>query len=108
MIARLWSARASAANWPAYELHFTENVVPELRWVPGYVFSNLLKRETPDAVEITVLTVWRSLESIDAFAGPDREAAVVAPGATALLLEYDRRVRHFEVMHADSADLSAP
>jgi len=49
-----------------------------------------------------VLTVWQSNSAIDAFAGPDREAAVVAPEAAALLTDYDRRVRHFEVATTDN------
>ena len=48
------------------------------------------------------MTVWQSLSAIDAFAGPDREAAVVAPEAAALLTDYDRRVRHFEVATTDN------
>jgi heme-degrading monooxygenase HmoA len=97
MIARIWSAQATSENWPAYERHFTENVLPELCEIEGYVSANLLRRDTGAAIEITVITVWGSWEAIDAFAGADREAAVVAPSAAALLKEYDRRVKHSEV-----------
>ena len=48
------------------------------------------------------MTVWQSNPAIEAFAGPDREAAVVAPEAAALLTDYDRRVRHFEVATTDN------
>jgi heme-degrading monooxygenase HmoA len=102
MIARLWSARATPENWPAYERHFTDNVIPELRAQKGYVASNLLKREAGDEIEITVMTFWRSLEAIDAFSGADREAAVVAPQAAAFLSSYDRKVLHFELAFADT------
>jgi heme-degrading monooxygenase HmoA len=101
MIARRWSARTTTQNWPTYEEHFTKNVLPELRAVDGYVSSNLLKRDAGGDVEITVITFWRSLECIDAFAEPDREAAVVAPSAAALLLDYDRRVRHYDLALVD-------
>ncbi len=101
MIARLWSARTARQNWPAYEEHFNKKVLPELGAVDGYVSSNLLKRDAGGEIEITVISFWRSLEAIDAFAQPDREAAVVAPNAAALLLDYDRRVRHYEVALAD-------
>jgi hypothetical protein len=37
------------------------------------------------------------MEAIDRFAGPDREAAVIAVEALDLLTSYDRRVRHYEV-----------
>jgi heme-degrading monooxygenase HmoA len=108
MIARLWSARATPENWPAYQRHFTENVIPELRAVNGYVSSHLLKRTAGVDIEITVVTFWRSFEAIDAFAGPDREAAVVAPNAAALLTNFDRRVRHYEVATTDTPTTASP
>jgi heme-degrading monooxygenase HmoA len=102
MIARLWSARATAENWFAYERHFIDNVIPELRAQKGYVASNLLKREVGNEIEITVLSFWRSLQAIDAFAGADREDAVVAPQAAAFLISYDRKVSHCELAFADT------
>jgi heme-degrading monooxygenase HmoA len=102
MIARVWSARTTPNNWAAYEEHFTKKVLPELRAVTGYVSSTLLKREVDSGIEITVITMWCSLEAIDAFAGTDREAAVVAPNAAALLLDFDRRVRHYGVAASDA------
>jgi heme-degrading monooxygenase HmoA len=102
MIARLWSARATPQNWRAYEKHFIDRVVPELRTQKGYVACNLLQREDGDEIAITVLSFWRSLESLDAFAGTDREAAVVAPHVTAFLSSYDKRVQHFDLAFADT------
>lgn len=99
MIARYWSARAPARNLPAYLDHFRQNVVPELKAVSGFVRAELLTRELTGAeLELVVLSIWQSLESIDAFANPDRDAAVVAPAATALFTSYDRRVRHYEIL----------
>ena len=101
-IARIWSARATRENWSAYEDHFAENVLPELREIDGCVCANLLKRDTGNEIEITVITMWESWEAIEAFAGADREVAVVAPNAAALLIDYDRRVRHMEVALSDT------
>jgi len=102
MIARIWSARATPEKWPAYEHHFARNVLPELREIAGYVSAKLLKREVGAEIEITVITMWDSWAAIDAFAGTDREAAVVAPDAAALLVDYDRRVRHCDVVLRDT------
>jgi len=101
MIARLWSARTTPQNWPVYKEHFTNNVLPELRSIDGYVSVNLLIRRVESMIEITVITFWRSFEAIDAFAKPDREASVVAPIAAALLLDFDRRVRHYDLAVTD-------
>lgn len=102
MIARLWSARATPQNWPAYEKHFIDHVVPELRTQQGYVASNLLKREEGSEIVITVMSFWRSLESLNAFAGTDRNVAVVSPSVTAFLSSYDKRVQHFDLAFADT------
>jgi heme-degrading monooxygenase HmoA len=102
MIARLWSARSTPQNWPAYEKHFIDHVVPELRTQKGYVAANLLKREDGEEIAITVVSFWRSLESIDAFAGSDRESAVVSPTVTVFLSSFDKRVQHFDLAFADT------
>lgn len=101
MIVRLWSARTTHAHSGAYLQHFSNQVLPALRKFAGYVSSSVLTRPTESALEILVMTVWQSFTPIDAFAGPDREAAVGAPEAAALLTDYDRRVRHFEVATTD-------
>lgn len=97
MIARYWSARAPARNLPAYLDHFRQNVIPELKAVSGFVRAELFTRSTGNDFELVVLSVWESFQAIDAFAGVDREAAVVAPAAAALFTSYDRRVRHYEI-----------
>jgi heme-degrading monooxygenase HmoA len=101
LIARLWSARTPAKNLAAYLHHFTLNVVPELKSFPGFVRVELLTRPADAGIELVVISVWRSFAAIDAFAGPDRESAVVAPSAAALFSSYDRRVRHYEIATAN-------
>ena len=101
MIARLWSARATPAQVPAYLMHFSSQVAPALRKFNGYAGHAVFTRNSPGSVEILVTTYWQSLEAIAAFAGPDREAAVVTTAAAALLLDYDRHARHYEVPRSD-------
>ena len=96
-ILRHWSPRASEAQLPKYLEHFSKNVLPELRSVSGFLGATLSVRHTASEAGIFVETTWRSLEAIRSFAGPDLEAAVVAPEAAALLTDFDRRVRHTEV-----------
>jgi uncharacterized protein len=100
-ILRRWSARATESQLPHYLEHFSQNVLPELRQVPGYLGANLSLRRIEGQVEIIVETAWESLDAIRDFAGPDLEAAVVADQAAALLTSYDRRVQHSEIALAD-------
>jgi hypothetical protein len=100
-VLRRWSARTTEAQLPKYLEHFSQKVLPELRRVPGYLGATVSLRRLENEVEIVVETTWHSLGSIRNFAGPDLEAAVVADQAAALLTDFDRRVRHSEVVLSD-------
>ncbi len=97
MIVRLWSARTTPQLSSAYVEYFAQNVLPELRALPGFISAQILTTATATEVEILVQTVWQSWDSITAFAGPDRDSAAVHPAAAALLTTYDHRVRHFDL-----------
>ena len=101
MIARAWSAQTTHAQAPTYVEHLRTQVLPAVRRVDGYGGAMLLERAIPGAVEIIVLTFWRSVDAIRGFAGDDLEGAVVAQEAAALLTQFDRRVRHYEVALKD-------
>jgi heme-degrading monooxygenase HmoA len=105
MIARLWSARSTKAQSTQYLEHFWQSVVPSLKKHEGYVAASVLVRPYGDVVEILVTTVWRSMQAIASFAGTDNKKAVVASEAAALLTDYDKRVRHYEVAQMDGIKL---
>jgi heme-degrading monooxygenase HmoA len=108
MIARVWSARTTGAQAPAYVEHLRTQVLPAVRRMDGYGGAMLLERAAHDGVEIIVLTFWRSLDAIRGFAGADLEGAVVAEEAVALLTQFDRRVRHYEVAVQDDVQATRP
>ncbi|HEY6596112.1 MAG TPA: antibiotic biosynthesis monooxygenase [Asanoa sp.] len=92
MIARVWTATASADGAERYAAHFRSRVLPQLRAVQGFLHAYLLRRDD----EIHVVTLWESMAAVAAFAGADPGSAVVEPQARAVLRRYDDRVRHFE------------
>ena len=84
MIARVWSAHTTPALSESYLQHFEQAVQPQLRRVDGFLGATVSTRPVSGSVEILVTTYWASFMAVDAFAGVDREAAVVAqlaPGA---------------------------
>jgi heme-degrading monooxygenase HmoA len=107
MIARLWLARTTPALSDAYLHHFEQAVQPQLQRLDGFLGATVCTRPVPGTVEILVTTYWKSFAAIDAFAGTDRESAVVAAEAAALLTDFDKRVRHFEVAVAEFPEASA-
>lgn len=100
MIARIWRAAATTEGAAAYTKHFQDSVLPELRGLGGFRHAYLLNREDSGAVEIQVISVWDSLDSIRAFTGDSRDlaTAVVEPAAQAVLISFDDTVSHFEVV----------
>ena len=111
MIARIWAARTTRALVPTYADYLQAHVFPQLRGIDGYERALLLQRDVDadvdGAVEVQVITFWRSLEAIRAFAGDDSESAIVTAEAAALLTDFDRRVRHFAVRLSDAAPTGA-
>src|SRR3989442_1714386 len=73
-------------------------VLPGLKKLNGFAGVTLVERKMADAVEIVVITLWRSLESIRDFAGVKLEEAVVAEEAARLLTQFDRCVKHYDVV----------
>jgi heme-degrading monooxygenase HmoA len=98
MIARVWSAATSSANIEKYRDHFSGHVLPALERIDGFSGASLLERPHDAGVEIVVITRWRSLDAIRAFAGADIDRAVVAPDIASLLARYDHAVRHYDIV----------
>ena len=102
MIIREWRGRASLDKADAYPEFFRDNVLPQLQRLPGFLGVHFTRRQFADGVEFLVLTRWQSMDAIREFAGPDPETAVVEPGAKVLLLHFDTRAQHYEVISASS------
>lgn len=103
MIVRAWRGRAAAANPQAYAAHFRTRVLPELRHIEGFLGASLLRAPHPGGVEFLVLSRWRSIDAIRAFAGAEISRAVVEPGAVAALVDFDATVTHYEVVEEAGA-----
>ena len=71
---------------------------PQLDQIAGFVNASILRREDQRGVEFLIVTRWKSLQAIHAFAGKDAEIAVVPANVQRMMLEYDERARHYEVI----------
>jgi heme-degrading monooxygenase HmoA len=98
MISRQWCGVAHANQAQNYVEHLHRHTFPMLREIPGFVDASILSRTVGNGVEFLVVTRWDSLEAITQFSGSDPETAVVPAEVATMMVEYDRRVRHFEVM----------
>ena len=81
-----------------YVKHLRTETLPTLRKTLGFVDASILSRPLGAGVEFLIVTRWQSMDAIASFSGADLEAAVVPAEVAEMMIEYDRRVRHFEVL----------
>jgi heme-degrading monooxygenase HmoA len=97
MIARVWRGWTKAEEADRYETHYRTDVAAELRQVSGFRGARLLRRTDGDETEFISLTFFDDFDAIHRFAGDDHDVAVVADHASAVLVRFDQRVRHYEI-----------
>ena len=102
MIVRVWHGRVAPQNEKAYIQHLTQHLFPAFRTIDGFLGGLLLRETRADGVAFMVVTRWASMEAIRKLAGADVIRAVVEPAAQEILIEYDRNVKHYELV----ADIS--
>jgi heme-degrading monooxygenase HmoA len=100
MISRHWKGITKPGLDERYIDHLKTHTLPELTAIPGFVSASILRRDVDDGTEFQVITRWKSIDAIRAFAGEDVEMAVVPEAAARLMTSFDRRVVHYEVVDA--------
>ncbi len=100
MILRLWHGWTTPANADRYEELLRSEIFAGIRnrRIPGFREIRLLRRTLSDTVEFVTLMTFDSIDAVRDFAGEDYEVAVVPPRARALLLRFDERSAHYEVL----------
>jgi len=98
MISRQWRGVAKPEHADAYVEHLRRTTLPGLRQIDGFVSASIMRRAVAGGVEFLIVTLWDSLEAIARFAGPELECAVVPEEAQAMMVEFERHVRHYEVV----------
>jgi len=98
LVARQWTGVVKSGREDEYVRHLQQVTFPAIERLPGFAHAGILRRDVEGGTEFQVITVWRSLAAIEAFAGSDVTKAVVPPEAQALLLRYDDRAVHYEIV----------
>ena len=98
MISRQWRGLAYASRAPDYIEHLRGDTFPQLRRIAGFVDASILRRNVDPGVEFLVVTRWASMAAIREFAGNDAVSAVVPREVRAMMIEYDKTVRHYEIV----------
>jgi heme-degrading monooxygenase HmoA len=98
MISRQWRGLARIEAEIAYQEHLKAETFPAIRSIEGFVDATILKRRVANGVEFLIVTRWESMDAVAQFAGDDAEVAVIPSNVREMMIEYDARVRHYEVV----------
>jgi heme-degrading monooxygenase HmoA len=98
MISRQWRGLARPNQAQKYIEHLRTDTFPALRAIPGFVSASILSRPFGDGTEFLVVTQWQALDDIARFSGADLEAAVVPAEVAEMMIDYDHRVKHYQVV----------
>lgn len=97
MLARIWTGATARGKADAYAAFLEERAVPDYAQTPGNVAVYVLRRDDGDRTEFTIVTLWQSLEAIEAFAGNDVSVAKFYPEDDDFLVERGPVATHYEV-----------
>ncbi|MBN9384654.1 MAG: antibiotic biosynthesis monooxygenase [Chitinophagaceae bacterium] len=98
MIQRHWRGLAKRGEANNYIRHLETETFPLISAISGFVKASILRRSTGDGVEFLIVTIWESMDAIRKFAGDDPEKAVVPGVVKSMMLTYEQRVKHYEVV----------
>src|SRR5262245_47652518 len=98
MTSRQWRGVAKAERAPDYVEHRRTETLPQRSGLRRFVSASIVERPVENGVEFVIVTTWDSADAIVAFAGADIDRAVVPPVVQQMMIEYDRTVRHYEVV----------
>jgi heme-degrading monooxygenase HmoA len=98
MIARQWVGETLGSDADVYGKYLEETGVKEIKATKGNRGVWLMRRVHEDRAEFVVISLWDTLNSIKAFAGPEYEKAVYYPEDKQFLLKLDPLVTHYEVL----------
>jgi heme-degrading monooxygenase HmoA len=100
MISRQWRGLAKPDRADEYVEHLRADTFPQLSRIPGFVTASILRRDVGNGIEFLIVTHWESIGAIEQFAGRDPEVAVVPRRVQDMMIEYERTVRHYEIVSA--------
>jgi heme-degrading monooxygenase HmoA len=100
MIVRIWHGWTAPGDADKYEALIKDEIFVGIhnRGIRGFRHIQLLRREVGGEVEFVTIMLFDSLDAVRRFAGEDYEAAVVPDKARAILLRFDERSQHYEII----------
>ncbi|MFT3681655.1 MAG: antibiotic biosynthesis monooxygenase [Ferruginibacter sp.] len=97
MIARIWHGKTAVEHFENYTALLKRIAVPDYSIIPGFIKLSFLRSIENGEAHFTLITYWESIEAIKNFAGEAYDKAKYYPEDDDFLLEFEEKVKHYEV-----------
>jgi len=98
MFAREWKARCPMHQKEGFIEYLHRTGVKDTSATAGFRGAQIFARDLDEQIEVTLISYWDSLDSINAFAGDDIGVARLYPDDYKFELDPDDFVTHYEVV----------
>ncbi len=104
-VVRRWEATLARDDLTAWVEAFRSRVLPKMRAVDGFHDVTFLARREEDPCHVVVLTKWRDMAAVAAFAGQDAAKAVLPDFMARFFKAYDAEATFYdEILREDRDD----
>ena len=100
-VARIWRGATREKDARDYRDSLRADL-REVRSVDGNVGAFILERGRDGRAEFVFISLWKSMEAVVGFAGSDVDRAVYFRDDERVLLELTPRVKHYDVVAAET------
>lgn len=97
MIARIWRGRVRASDLASYTAYIDATGIRDYKATAGNRGAHMLSHVEGNEAIVVTLSFWDSIDAIRAFAGDDVSVARYYPRDREYLLDFPKRVEHYEV-----------
>lgn len=104
LVIRRWEATVARADLDAWVATYRERVLPSMRKIGGFVGVAFLAKRDEEPSQVMVLTKWRDMAAVVAFAGEHPAKTVLPDFMARFFVEHDDEAAFYDEILWEDVD----